>query len=171
MAISHCCWQLVVKFCRWTFFSQWTPHTGAEMPWIPVHKTCRWTYFGWWNPQYKSRHALHTSIHNLADKPTLAHGPPKVAEQRCLHTATDILWSGMAISHCYWHLVVMNGNIHIATDILVVKDDNFTMLLTASNEEWQFHIATDIYWSRMAILTLVLTSSGQQWQFHNATDI
>ena len=29
----------------------------------------------------------------------------------------------MAISHCYWHLVVKNGN--------------FTMLLTSSGQEWQ----------------------------------
>ena len=40
----------------------------------------------------------------------------------------------MAISHCYWHLVVRNGN--------------FTLLLTTSSQEWQFHTATEIYWSR-----------------------
>ena len=39
----------------------------------------------------------------------------------------------MAISHCYWHLVVKNGN--------------FTLLLTSSDQELQFHIATDIQWS------------------------
>ena len=74
----------------------------------------------------------------------------------------------MAISHCYWHLVVKNAN--------------FTLLLTSSGQEWQFHIATNIQWSRMAIshwhpvvkngsFTLLLTSSGQEWQFHIATDI
>ena len=31
---------------------------------------------------------------------------------------------------CYWHLVVKNGN--------------FTFLLTSSGPEWQFHISTDI---------------------------
>ena len=36
----------------------------------------------------------------------------------------------MAISHCYWHLVVKNGN--------------FSLLLTSHDKEWQFHIATDI---------------------------
>ena len=36
----------------------------------------------------------------------------------------------MTISHCYWHLVV--------------KNDNFTLLLTSSGQEWEFHIATDI---------------------------
>ena len=52
----------------------------------------------------------------------------------------------MAISHCYWHLVVKNGN--------------FTLLLTSSGQEWQweFHIA---YWH------LVVARSGQEWQFDN----
>ena len=76
----------------------------------------------------------------------------------------------MAISHCYWHLVV--------------KNSNFTLLLTSCGQEWQFHIATDILWSRMAIshcywhlvvrndnFTLLLTYCGQEWQFHIATDI
>ena len=54
----------------------------------------------------------------------------------------------MAISHCYSHLVVKNGN--------------FTLLLTFSGQEWHF--------------TLLLTSSGQEWQlaewkFHIVTDI
>ena len=76
----------------------------------------------------------------------------------------------MVISHCYGHIVVKNGN--------------FTLVLTSTDQEWQFHIATDIYWSRMAIshcyghivvkngnFTLLLTSTGQEWQFHIATDI
>ena len=86
------------------------------------------------------------------------------------HIATDISWWRMAILHCYWHLVVQNGN--------------FTLLLTSSGKEWQCHIATDIYWSTMAIshcywyivvkkgnFTLLLTSSGQQCQFHIATHV
>ena len=39
------------------------------------------------------------------------------------HIATNILWSRLAISHCYWYLVV--------------KDGNFTLLLTSSGQEWQ----------------------------------
>ena len=77
----------------------------------------------------------------------------------------------MAISHCYWHLVVNNGN--------------FTLLLTSSGQwmamaiahiqvmaisycywhlvvkNWQFHIA---YWHlvvKFGNFTLLLTSSGQ----------
>ena len=76
----------------------------------------------------------------------------------------------MAISHSYWHLVVKNAN--------------FTFLLTSTGQQWQFHIATDIYWSRMLIwhcyshlmvkngnFTFPLTSTGQEWQFHIPTDI
>ena len=36
----------------------------------------------------------------------------------------------MAISQCYWHLVV--------------KNCNFTLLLISNGQEWQMHIATDI---------------------------
>ena len=74
----------------------------------------------------------------------------------------------MAIWHCYWHLVVKNGN--------------FTLLLRSSGQEWQFHIATDIYWSRMVIshcywhllvkngnFTLLLTSTGHKWQLARCT--
>ena len=76
----------------------------------------------------------------------------------------------MAISHCYWHLMVENGNL--------------ALLLTSSHQAWQFHTATDMKWSIMAIshcywhlvvknsnITLLLTSSGQEWQFHISTDI
>ena len=67
----------------------------------------------------------------------------------------------MAIWHCYWHLVVKNGNFTLlltSNDLewqythcywhLVVKKGNFTLLLTTSGREWQFHTATEIYWSR-----------------------
>ena len=32
----------------------------------------------------------------------------------------------------------------IATDDQVVRNGNFTWLLTSSGQEWQFHIATDV---------------------------
>ena len=50
----------------------------------------------------------------------------------------------------------------------MVKNGNFTLLLTSHGQEWQFHIATDISWSQMADFKLLLTSSGQEWI---ATDI
>ena len=40
----------------------------------------------------------------------------------------------------------------------MVKNGNFTLLLTSSGQEWQFHIATHI-------------PSIQEWQFHIATDM
>ena len=49
----------------------------------------------------------------------------------------------MAILHCQCHLVVKNGN--------------FTLLMTSSCQEWQFYIGTDIY--------------GQEWQFLIAADM
>ena len=71
--------------------------------------------------------------------------------------STDIQWSRMAISYCYWHLVVQNGN--------------FTLLLTSSGQEWQFHIATDIHWSRFGNFTLLLTYSSEDWKFFTAAEI
>ena len=78
--------------------------------------------------------------------------------------------------HCYWHLVVKNGNFTFTTDTvvillltgLVVGNDNFTLLLTSSGQEWQFHC----YWHlvvKNGNFTFLLTSSGQEWQFHIAT--
>ena len=34
---------------------------------------------------------------------------------------------------------------------LVVKNDNFPLLLTSNGQEWQFAIAIDIYWLGKAI--------------------
>ena len=62
----------------------------------------------------------------------------------------------MAISHCYWCLVVKNGN--------------FTLLLTSSVQEWQFQNDIDVV-IKNGNFTLLLTSSGQEWQFHIATEI
>ena len=99
------------------------------------------------------------------------------------HIATDILWSSMAIAHCYWHLVVKKP-IWNCYWHLVVNNANLTLLLTCSVQAWQFHINTDILWSSMAIghcywhlvvknanFTLLLTSSGHKWQIHISTDI
>ena len=52
----------------------------------------------------------------------------------------------MTISHSYQHYQV-------------VKNGNFTLLLTSTGQEWQFHIAADVQ--------LV----GQELQFHIANDI
>ena len=93
-----------------------------------------------------------------------------IARSTTMHIYRRQIVVKMAISHFYWPLVVKNGN--------------FTFLLTSSGQEWQFYISTDIEWSRMAIshvywhlvikngnFILLLTSHGQEWQFHIATDI
>ena len=86
----------------------------------------RQTHFGRWTPQY-SRDALNASTQHLAEKHTLANGPPSnQAEMPWIpvHTTwqTNLLllmdppcW--MAISHCYWHLLVKNGNWQIYAKI------------------------------------------------------
>ena len=108
---------------------------------------------------------------NLSDEVTKIRCEMKYPERlSVIPPSPNIEFSGLAISHCYWYLVV--------------KNDNFTLLLTSSCQEWQLHIATDIYWSKMAIsncywhlvvkhgnITLLLSSSGQEWQFHTATNI
>ena len=48
----------------------------------------------------------------------------------------------------HWH--GQEWQFHIATDIVVVKNGNFTLLLTSINQEWEFHIAAGNLWSRMA---------------------
>ena len=60
---------------------------------------------------------------------------------------------------------------HTATDNLVVKNGNFTLLMTSTGQECQFHTATDHLVVKNGNFTLLLTSSGQEWQFHIATDI
>ena len=120
MVISHCYWHLIVKNGNFTLLIKSSAHIAIDI-WSGIAtdilvKNGNFTL-------------LLTSIGN--------------------HIATDIWWLGMAISHfktlllssisvssrmaishCYWHLVVKNGN--------------FTLLLTSSGQEWQFHIATDI---------------------------
>ena len=57
----------------------------------------------------------------------------------------------MAITYCYTHLVVKNGNF-----ILLLASSGQELLLTSSGQEWQFQF--------------LLTSRGQEWLFHIATD-
>ena len=163
------------KLGRWTYFGWWTPQDQSR---DDMHTTTQnladEPTLGQWNPQYQSRDALNTSTQNLAEEPTLADGPPRTrVEMPCIPVhktwQMNLLWPmdpqgnrAEMPSHCYWHLLVKNGN--------------FTLWLTFSGQEWQFHIATDIYWSGMALshcywhlvvkngnFTL-LTSSGQEWQ-------
>ena len=144
----------------------------AEMPWIPVHQNWQTNLLWPMDPPSELSidaqntatpnlaheptlangppppselriDVLNTATPNVADKPTLANGPPSesridvlntatpnLADKPTVANATDIYWSRMAISHGYWHPVVKNGN--------------FSLLLTSSGPAWQFHNATDI---------------------------
>ena len=62
----------------------------------------------------------------------------------------------MAIAHVYSHLVVMHGN--------------FILLLTCSDQEWQFHMSTDILVAKNGNCTCLQTFSGKEWQFYISTD-
>ena len=90
----------------------------------------------------------------------------------------------MAISHCYWHLVVKNSNFTFLLTSsghrmaishcywhLVVKNGNFTLLLTSSDHRMAI---SHCYWHlvvKNSNLTVLLTSISKQWQFHIAYDI
>ena len=146
MAISHCYWHLVVKNGNFTLLLTssgqiWQMNllgpkdplgTRADVPCIPVQTT--WQMNLLWpmdpNPPVPRQRCLEYLYTILGRWTYFAQWTPKVTEQKCLLIATDIKWSRMAISHCYWHLVVKNGN--------------FTLLLISSGQEWQFHTATDI---------------------------
>ena len=61
---------------------------------------------------------------------------------------------------------VIHGYCH-----LVVKNVNFTLLLTSSGQEWQFIHGYCNLVVKNDNFTLLLTSSGKEWQFDIATDI
>ena len=70
----------------------------------------------------------------------------------------------MAISHCYWHLVVKNGN--------------FTLLLTSSGQEWHFSNKIDgktfifrVNLGMWSLKSIVLEKRALFWGFqHNLWD-
>ena len=89
----------------------------------------------------------------------------------------------MAISHSYWHLVLKNGNFTLLLTS-TGQEWQLRIAMTSTGKEWQYHIVTNIYWWRMAIshyywhflvkngnFTLQLISSGEDWLFHTVTDI
>ena len=76
-------------------------------------------------------HALNTTTPNLADEHTLADGHPWEIKQRCLEYEYTQLGRWTYFEWWIPHSTPMpNGN--------------FSLLLTSSDQEWQFDIATDI---------------------------
>ena len=72
---------------------------------------------------------LNTATPNLADEPTLANGPLQWMKNRCNWILLHQTWSdeptlaNRTRIPWYWQLVIKNGN--------------FTLLLTSSGQEWQ----------------------------------
>ena len=53
----------------------------------------------------------------------------------------------------------------------MVKNGNFTLLLTSSGQEWPVQIVVQDLIVKNGNLTLLLISNGQELEFHIATDI
>ena len=146
MAISHCYWHLMVKNGNFTLLltshdKEWQFHIATDiaidistmrahiflvyyvillLKLIVAGHVCRW-----------SAELSQIYPYNLSDEVTKIRCEMKYPDRLSdIPPSGNITFSGLAISHCYWHLVVKNGK--------------FTLLLISSNQEWQFHIATDI---------------------------
>ena len=107
------------KFGRWTFICQWTPHYQSRDACIPVHTTWQMTLLWLIDPPVPKQRCLayqYIPVHKtwqmnllwpmappLPEQRCLEYQytilgrwtyfgqwTPKVTEQRCLHTATDI---------------------------------------------------------------------------------
>ena len=59
------------------------------------------------------------------------------------YIGNEIELSRMSISHCYWYLVIKKASLHTQCHVMV-KNGNFSLAMTSSDQELQFDIATDI---------------------------
>ena len=84
---------------------------------IPVHKTRQMNLLSQWTSKVTDRDSFTLLLTSSGQQ---------------WHFTLLLTSSGQKClsSHCYWHLVVKNGN--------------FTLLLTSSGQKWQVHIGTDI---------------------------
>ena len=148
MAISHCYWHLVVKTANWQICQQIYP-SKCIMGYIL--RDVFGSHFGFFKKKvgiFFYFWIIRVVICQLALYIHIRYKPPWHPWNNSLMTSTDP-YRWMAISHCYWHLVVN----------LICQYGNVFQRLTSSGQD-------------LAILpTLLLMSSGQEWQFHIATDI
>ena len=142
---------------------RWTPRI------LPEHRAISWYWYHWDSRQMtpiNTARAQRTISLTSSGQQWLFH--MFTACQECQFILAHWhLWSRMAISHWYWHLVVNNGRFHIFTDRgpegafshfywhLVVNNGNFILLLTQSGPAWHFLISIDILWSTVNCLHLV----------------
>ena len=135
MAISHCYWHLVVKNGNFTLLQtsscqEWQFHTLANGP--PKWIKNRWLEYCY------TKLGRQTFFGQWTQLVLTSSGQDVFKFGR--YTPRS---AGRSTCHQYWHLVVKNGN--------------FTLLLTSSGQKCNF--------------ILQLISSGQEWQFHIATHI
>ena len=132
------------------------------MPWILLHQTWQMNLPCPMDPQ-DTAETPWMSVHNLCLI------DPSLVEQRCLE-----YWYTTWQTHQLWLIDPPNAKWQFHTDYwyLLVKNSNFTLILTFIGQErqfshcywyldgqnWLFHIAT---WHLV----------GQQWPFNIATDI
>ena len=129
--IEHRCLEYCyTKLGRQTYFGWWSPaSTRAEMPWIPVHKTWQMNLL-WpmdplgnraempWIPGHKTwQRNLHWMMDPSSTRAEMPWIPVHNTWQMNLLCPMNPQGNRAEMpSHCYWHLVVKNGN--------------FTLLLT-----------------------------------------
>ena len=107
-----------------------TPITRAEMPCMPLHKTWQMNLLWPMDPPVPEQRCLAYQYTQLGRWTYFGQWTPKGNRAEMP-------------SHCYWHLVVKNGNFTFYWH-LVVKNGNFTLLLTSHGQVWDFYTATDI---------------------------
>ena len=83
----------------------------------------------------------------LADEPSLADGPPTELRRDALNTTTPKLADEPTLADgppTEYRLDALNTTTPNLADEPTLANGNFTLLLTSNGQEWQFHIATDI---------------------------
>ena len=145
MTISHCYWHFYWNFnheasylpdviCNIVvqahFGRSWLPDAALNSVRYTPTQICQknWTR---WDVRWSTPDKQSVIPPNLSDEVTKMRCEMKYPERLSdIPPSPNIDFSGLAISHCYWHLVVKNGN--------------FTLLLTSSGQPGQFHTATYI---------------------------
>ena len=125
MAISHCCWDVVVKNGNFTLV------TDIKSSKMAISQ------FYWHLVVNEWQFHIVINIYWF-----------KNGNFTLLLTASGQEWQ---FHSCYWHLVVRNGNFTLLLISIGQQNVIFTLLLTCSGQELQFHITTYIKRSRFAI--------------------
>ena len=167
MAISHCSWHLVVKNGNCT---SWDIYYRMYLAAILDSSRKGGNFIQFWIIRLvNSQLALYSHVRCKPLTPLDIPWHPKIPLKHPHMTITNFTYESFL--HCYWHLVSRKAIGRSASRSnnpqpwhIVVKYGNFTLLLTSSDQEWQFHTATDILWLGMAISHLGICIMGCIWQ-------